>query len=876
MYDQTSAGRWHDPSGGPAPKRRRLDNTLHLESRTTVYSQSYCNRHSLDFICESSQIRHGGNAGETWQASADPAVDDEVSGNANGEPLDCCYGMLPRIPVCLRRLGNCGAVPQPQTLSVTFEAPNTLREISTNNETTKFEIKCPKTAKLLSEFESAEEITTQLYCLRQPTPHQASLSKSNGRGRARIEQSWYLNIIIYGPPSLEEIIGDYLEQRQMYLQDPLGCDRCVPYRNPHIIQPESGEVVMTDSFELSFGHLEIERLDVAPDLLARLMEDEKPLLESDAPQQITTSLFSHQKQALTFMLHRERGWAMESDSGDIWTRQHTRFKNNVTGASQHEPPVDFHGGLLADDMGLGKTLSMICLIVAHQRERDSLSPPITPQPTRGTYPNIKATLLIVPPALIQAWETQFSMHVRRNALKIHVFHGQNRKSVEFFSQFDVVITTFHTVSAIWRKQDEMRDDPESIYSVIWHRIVLDEAHTIQNAQSQLAKSCCALRSVNRWAITGTPIQNKLTDFASIVRFLRVYPYHEQSVFDKDISRPWYRGDEQGFLRLKTLVRAITISRTKAVVHLPPRVDEIHHLDFSPSENLAYQDAKHQTVKMLDDVISSGNRSRTTFNALQRLNVLRLLCSHGLLAASRKQIEEAAPISNTSGSFAQAYNETFANGKTCQNCGIDLLEELLQGSTSSRVEFQAQPDNECQAICADCLSQTSFDSFLSIPSNSRGYEISSNSASPIPMDTDDEQSTLESMSTKIKALTEDISKHASQEKSVVFSYWTYTLDLIQLMLADRNIPYTRIDGKTSLAKRADALKNFHENDSIRVILVSITCGGAGLDLTAASRVYLMEPHWNPMIEEQALCRVHRVGQTRNVTTIRYLMRNSFEE
>ena len=50
----------------------------------------------------------------------------------------------------------------------------------------------------------------------------------------------------------------------------------------------------------------------------------------------------------------------------------------------------------------------------------------------------------------------------------------------------------------------------------------------------------------------------------------------------------------------------------------------------------------------------------------------------------------------------------------------------------------------------------------------------------------------------------------------------------------------------------------------------------LDLTSGSRVYLLEPHWNPMIEEQALCRVHRVGQKRDVTTIRYLMRESFEE
>lgn len=113
-----------------------------------------------------------------------------------------------------------------------------------------------------------------------------------------------------------------------------------------------------------------------------------------------------------------------------------------------------------------------------------------------------------------------------------------------------------------------------------------------------------------------------------------------------------------------------------------------------------------------------------------------------------------------------------------------------------------------------------------------------------------------------------------------------------MLDAHGIAYMRINGKTSLPQRPQAMKLFQEEDGIRVMLVSITCGGAGyahlpplhvlvltitrLDLTAASRAYLLEPHWNPMIEEQALCRVHRVGQKRTVTTIRYLIRNSFEE
>jgi SWI/SNF-related matrix-associated actin-dependent regulator of chromatin subfamily A3 len=179
--------------------------------------------------------------------------------------------------------------PHRRNPSVIFERPNTLRRTASNG--TILEIKCSKTAQILSELELAEGISTQLYCHTQPVPHHASSAKSNSRRRARAEQSWTLNIIIYGPLALEEPIGDYLSQRQMYLQDPLGCNRCVPYRNPHIIQPESGEATMTDSFELSPDHLAIERLDVAPDILAQLMQDEKPLPETDSPKDIITPLF---------------------------------------------------------------------------------------------------------------------------------------------------------------------------------------------------------------------------------------------------------------------------------------------------------------------------------------------------------------------------------------------------------------------------------------------------------------------------------------------------------------------------------------------------------------------------------------------------------
>jgi SWI/SNF-related matrix-associated actin-dependent regulator of chromatin subfamily A3 len=78
------------------------------------------------------------------------------------------------------------------------------------------------------------------------------------------------------------------------------------------------------------------------------------------------------------------------------------------------------------------------------------------------------------------------------------------------------------------------------------------------------------------------------------------------------------------------------------------------------------------------------------------------------------------------------------------------------------------------------------------------------------------------------------------------------------------------------QRDQALDSFNEDGQVTVFLISIKSGGVGLNLTASNRVYIMEPYWNPAVEQQAIDRVHRLGQTKNVTTIRFLIRNSIEE
>jgi SWI/SNF-related matrix-associated actin-dependent regulator of chromatin subfamily A3 len=255
--------------------------------------------------------------------------------------------------------------------------------------------------------------------------------------------------------------------------------------------------------------------------------------------------------------------------------------------------------------------------------------------------------------------------------------------------------------------------------------------------------------------------------------LRVHPYSDQETFEEEIVKPWrnrHGTDAQGFLRLKTLVRAITISRTKAVVQLPPRVDEVHHLNFTPAEREKYEAAKTQSRALLDEAISSANQCGKTFNALCLLNNLRLICNHGLLARSTvenkaSQIRQGLLGGSTLGEASESfYGKILDGGASCLYCGANLLEDILEGPESSGIETQRQVTPCEQMVCAQCISQTSDDKFGQSPWYTQDLRDSSESSAPAsPMVDLDKASTIESMSTKIKALVADLDKHSSTEK-----------------------------------------------------------------------------------------------------------------
>ncbi|KAH7106756.1 SNF2 family N-terminal domain-containing protein [Auriculariales sp. MPI-PUGE-AT-0066] len=113
------------------------------------------------------------------------------------------------------------------------------------------------------------------------------------------------------------------------------------------------------------------------------------------------------------------------------------------------------------------------------------------------------------------------------------------------------------------------------------------------------------------------------------------------------------------------------------------------------------------------------------------------------------------------------------------------------------------------------------------------------------------------------------------KSVVFSQWTSMLDKIEDALELAGIQYDRLDGTMKRDDRVKAMDALKHNPACEVLLVSLRAGGVGLNLTSAQRVYLIDPYWNPAVENQAVDRIHRLGQTKPVTTIKLIIENSIE-
>lgn len=132
------------------------------------------------------------------------------------------------------------------------------------------------------------------------------------------------------------------------------------------------------------------------------------------------------------------------------------------------------------------------------------------------------------------------------------------------------------------------------------------------------------------------------------------------------------------------------------------------------------------------------------------------------------------------------------------------------------------------------------------------------------------------SIKLEELSREITENIGNHKALVFSQFLGMLALIKEKLTELGVKYEYFDGSTSAPDREKAIQAFQNDDETRVFLISLKAGGVGLNLTAADYVYIVDPWWNPAVEQQAIDRTHRIGQTKNIFAYRMICKDTIED
>jgi hypothetical protein len=140
----------------------------------------------------------------------------------------------------------------------------------------------------------------------------------------------------------------------------------------------------------------------------------------------------------------------------------------------------------------------------------------------------------------------------------------------------------------------------------------------------------------------------------------------------------------------------------------------------------------------------------------------------------------------------------------------------------------------------------------------------------------EEDRFPNFSIKLDELAREITENIGDHKALVFSQFLGMLGLIREKLTELGIKFEYFDGSTSAPDREKAIRSFQDNDQVRVFLISLKAGGVGLNLTAADYVYIVDPWWNPAVEQQAIDRTHRIGQTKNIFAYRMICKDTIED
>ncbi|PRT57094.1 DNA repair protein RAD16 [Wickerhamiella sorbophila] len=581
---------------------------------------------------------------------------------------------------------------------------------------------------------------------------------------------------------------------------------------------------------------------------------EREVCEMDQPEELKCSLLRFQREGLYWLINQEQGI--------------------------------YHGGILADEMGMGKTIQTIALFLSDKERAGPI-------------------LVIAPTVAVMQWKNEIQQYAGDN-FSILIFHGSNRpKNAAQIREHDIILTTYAVMESCWRRQQSgvVRQDRKvyeksPLHSITFHRVVLDEAHNIKDRQASTSRAVFMVNALYRLCLSGTPLQNRIGELYSLLRFLRVEPFcnyyctrcdcassewkfarqkctscghvvmQHVNYFNHSLLKQIQRMPDQqsvAMSKMRLLLKQIMLRRTKVEraddLGLPPRVVNVRRDYFNEEEKDLYASVFSDSRRTFSTYVNQGVVLNNYANIFTLITRMRQIADHPdlvLRRATDDNVHMEGLVCRLCDDEAEDAIRSKCHHLFCRMC----IKEYIEGFTGA----------DDQLECPVCHVGLTLD--LTAPAIEIGEEISQKASivNRIRMD-----NTWRS-STKIEALLEELFKLRGNKqtiKSIVFSQFTSMLDLVEWRLARAGFKTVKLQGSMSPTQRDSIIKHFMETPSVEVFLVSLKAGGVALNLCEASQVFLLDPWWNPSVEWQSGDRVHRIGQHRPVTITRLVIEDSIE-
>eukprot|EP00029_Vermamoeba_vermiformis_P008911 TRINITY_DN4297_c1_g1_i1.p1 TRINITY_DN4297_c1_g1~~TRINITY_DN4297_c1_g1_i1.p1 ORF type:complete len:1047 (+),score=234.72 TRINITY_DN4297_c1_g1_i1:95-3235(+) len=563
-----------------------------------------------------------------------------------------------------------------------------------------------------------------------------------------------------------------------------------------------------------------------------------------------------------------------------WRRAKTELvfdvakKQIVTDLEAYVDVAKPKGGVLADEMGLGKTMEMIGLVLANPAPTEMLEHP--------TLFTSRATLVLCPNHLAKQWSDELTKVTDLKVAVVTTIVQLRKFSYEDFVNYDVVIVSYQLMqnpnyfflgSSVAKKTNvKKRQELERtawvetsletvksskngglakvcpiIEHFYWYRIVLDEGHEYLHVP-YFKYVIGTYQSRYSWYVTGTPFPH-LGHFARVKEFLGLeIPDPSKANNYWGHRQAW--GEQKQSTLTDLLLRELYWRHTKETVkgeyQIPDCVEDLVLMDFDEIESVLYSDARDEGAQSricgsilhdtgLDDRLAHLiTRKEGSIPALKK-SIPNLVKA---VAASRRRYEDErdALAKSVAQSVLKKQEDQLAESE--QQLAHD--KKVLE-MAKKVVPFKKRPP-KTKTDLTDLISQ-------------HGTKLSQ-------------------MIVYLRKLFE----HKPKSRVIFFSQFNDTLNSVSAILTDHNIDNVFVEG--NVFKRNKAISSFRKEDDIKVIMLSLRNAASGTNLIEATHVILMDPVTGSKkeaqaIESQAIGRAHRQGQTKQITIVRFVVRNTIE-